>query len=112
MTLLTSQLSIVLQFAVDLLQGTVTIPCAESQSYMNLSGENHFDNRPEAISMDCEMVGGGSDGSLDLCARVCLTDEDENILFHTYVRPQISITNYRYLSRILSSLISLKNFGN
>lgn len=76
--------------------GTVTIPCAESQSYMNLSGENHFDNRPEAISMDCEMVGGGSDGSLDLCARVCLTDEDENILFHTYVRPQISITNYRY----------------
>lgn len=85
----------VLQFVVDLLQGTVTIPCAESQSYMNLSGENHFDNRPEAISMDCEMVGGGTDGSLDLCARVCLTDEDENILFHTYVRPQISITNYR-----------------
>ncbi|XP_062022333.1 uncharacterized protein LOC133738753 [Rosa rugosa] len=76
--------------------GTVIIACAESQSYLNLCGENHFDNRPEAIAVDCEMVGGGSDGSLDLCARVCLTDEDENILFHTYVRPQISITNYRY----------------
>ena len=71
------------------------IPDAESQFHMNLCGEKHFDNHPKAIAMDCEMIGGGSDGSLDLCARVCLTDEDENILFHTYVRPQLSITNYR-----------------
>ncbi|GLT71446.1 hypothetical protein SLA2020_434620 [Shorea laevis] len=42
------------------------------------------------------MVGGGSDGSLDLCARVCLIDGDENVIFHTYVLPQIPITNYRF----------------
>jgi len=42
------------------------------------------------------MVGGGSDGSLDLCARVCITDESENVVFHTYVKPTIPVTNYRY----------------
>eukprot|EP01018_Ginkgo_biloba_P026006 Gb_27969 [translate_table: standard] len=49
-----------------------------------------------AVSLDCEMVGGGQDGSLDLCGRVCLVDEEENLLFHTYVKPQLPITNYRY----------------
>ncbi|GMH02636.1 hypothetical protein Nepgr_004475 [Nepenthes gracilis] len=49
----------------------------------------------EAVAMDCEMVGGGSDGSLDICARVCLIDADENVLFHTYVQPLIPITDYR-----------------
>ena len=42
------------------------------------------------------MVGGGSDGSLDLCARVCIIDEQENILFHSYVKPPIPVTNYRF----------------
>lgn len=51
---------------------------------------------PEAVAMDCEMVGGGSDGTLELCARVCLIDEDENVIFHTYVQPQIPVTDYRY----------------
>nr|POE83217.1 rna exonuclease 4 [Quercus suber] len=32
----------------------------------------------------CEMVGGGDDGTLDLCALVCLIDEDVNVIFHTY----------------------------
>ncbi|XP_021280597.1 RNA exonuclease 4 isoform X4 [Herrania umbratica] len=27
---------------------------------------------------------------------VCLVDEDENLIFHTYVRPQIPVSNYRY----------------
>lgn len=52
---------------------------------------------PKVVALDCEMVGGGSDGSLDLCARVCIIDEDENIIFHSYVIPQIPVTNYRYL---------------
>ncbi|MCL7037223.1 hypothetical protein MKW94_027862, partial [Papaver nudicaule] len=39
---------------------------------------------PEAIALDCEMVGGGSDGTLNLCARVCLIDENENVVFHAY----------------------------
>nr|GMD20025.1 RNA exonuclease 4 isoform X1 [Ipomoea batatas] len=49
----------------------------------------------EAVALGCAIIGGGSDGSLDLCARVCLIDEDENIVFHTYVVPHISLTDYR-----------------
>ncbi|GAB4829775.1 hypothetical protein Ancab_019430 [Ancistrocladus abbreviatus] len=49
----------------------------------------------EAVALDCEMVGGGNDASLDICARVCLIDEDENLLFHTYVQPLIPVTDYR-----------------
>lgn len=72
------------------------MPCAESKSDINLSNEYHVGGGLEAVALDCEMVWGGSDGSLDICARVCLIDEDENILFHTYVQPQIAVTNYRY----------------
>ncbi|CAK9162805.1 unnamed protein product [Ilex paraguariensis] len=53
-------------------------------------------NRAKVVALACKMVGGGSDGSLDLCARVCLTDEYENMIFHTYVKPPLSVTNYRY----------------
>lgn len=71
---------------------------AESQLDVSaFDGENLIERGPEAIAMDCEMVGGGSDGSLDLCARVCLIDEDEKLLFHAYVEPPIPVTNYRYL---------------
>ncbi|KAL9672818.1 hypothetical protein QQ045_029071 [Rhodiola kirilowii] len=50
----------------------------------------------QVVAMACKVVGGGSDGSLDLCARVCLIDEYENIIFQAYVKPQIPVTNYRY----------------
>lgn len=53
--------------------------------------------RARVVALACKMVGGGSDGSLDLCSRVCLIDEYENILFHTYVKPHLPVTNYRYL---------------
>ncbi|XP_073277333.1 RNA exonuclease 4-like [Primulina huaijiensis] len=52
--------------------------------------------RGKVVALACKMVGGGSDGSLNLCARVCLIDEDEKIIFHTYVRPHLPVTNYRY----------------
>ncbi|KAI4346981.1 hypothetical protein L6164_007838 [Bauhinia variegata] len=51
---------------------------------------------PQVVALACKMVGGGSDGSLDLCARVCIIDEQENIIFHSYVKPPIPVTNYRY----------------
>ncbi|KAG2371155.1 uncharacterized protein HKW66_Vig0213290 [Vigna angularis] len=61
------------------------------------SDENHAGRGPGGtVAIDCEMVGGGSDGSLELCARVCLVDQDENLIFHTYVKPQLPVTNYRY----------------
>ncbi|XP_071731107.1 RNA exonuclease 4-like [Rutidosis leptorrhynchoides] len=54
--------------------------------------------KARVVALACKMVGGGSDGSLDLCARVCIIDEYENILFHSYVKPQLPVTNYRYES--------------
>ncbi|KAL9430878.1 hypothetical protein AB3S75_026134 [Citrus x aurantiifolia] len=74
-----------------------TLSNAESQK--KISGaidEKRSCRGPKAVAMDCEMVGGGSNGTLDLCARVCLVDEDENVIFHTYVQPQLPVTNYRY----------------
>ncbi|CAN6691116.1 unnamed protein product [Malus baccata var. baccata] len=50
----------------------------------------------QVVALACKMVGGGSDGSLDLCAKVCLTDEYDNIMFRSYVMPLIPVTNYRY----------------
>ncbi|KAG8389393.1 hypothetical protein BUALT_Bualt02G0224500 [Buddleja alternifolia] len=77
--------------------GIMRLPCTESQIYdPPVTTENGEGSHPEAIAIDCAMVGGGSDESLDLCARVCLVDEDEKVIFHTYVIPQIPVTNYRY----------------
>ncbi|KAL3833160.1 hypothetical protein ACJIZ3_007896 [Penstemon smallii] len=53
-------------------------------------------SRGKVVALACKMVGGGSDGSLDLCARICLIDEYENIIFHAYVKPHLPVTNYRY----------------
>ncbi|CAK9308893.1 unnamed protein product [Citrullus colocynthis] len=49
-----------------------------------------------AMALACKYVGGGSDGSLDICAKVCLIDESENVIFYSYVKPIIPVTNYRY----------------
>ncbi|KAJ6710693.1 RNA EXONUCLEASE REXO1 / RECO3 FAMILY MEMBER-RELATED [Salix koriyanagi] len=70
--------------------GTKILPFAGSVD------EKHTTNDAKAIAFNCVMVGGGTDGSLDLCARVCLVDEDEDIIFHTYVQPQSTVTDYRY----------------
>lgn len=82
----------------ELLQGTSALPYIDSQfDCQDSSDENHAGEGPGgAVAIDCEMVGGGSDGSLELCARVCLVDEDERLIFHTYVQPEIPVTNYRY----------------
>ncbi|GAB4849190.1 hypothetical protein Ancab_004000 [Ancistrocladus abbreviatus] len=64
--------------------------------YDDLRMDNNRGRSPQIVALGCKMVGGGSDGSMDLCARVCLIDEHANILFHTYVRPQAPVTNYRY----------------
>ncbi|CAK9273402.1 unnamed protein product [Sphagnum jensenii] len=50
----------------------------------------------QAVAMDCEMVGGGKDGSVDLCARVCLVDEYESVLLDTYVQPFLPVIDYRF----------------
>ncbi|XP_023543310.1 RNA exonuclease 4-like [Cucurbita pepo subsp. pepo] len=63
--------------------------------YDKLTSDNGRMRRHEAVALACRMVGGGSDGSLDICARVCLIDENETIIFSTYVNPTLPITNYR-----------------
>ncbi|KAJ3694331.1 hypothetical protein LUZ60_009811 [Juncus effusus] len=68
-------------------------------SRLSLQGSYIDDGRmngSQVVALSCKMVGGGSDGSLDLCARVCLVGEDENIIFHAYVKPLLPVTNYRY----------------
>ncbi|KAG0503347.1 hypothetical protein HPP92_003419 [Vanilla planifolia] len=79
--------------------------CCRKQSLVSrmsrLGLQNSTDIDPRAqgarlVALACKMVGGGSDGSLNICARVCLIDEDESIVFHSYVRPQIPVTNYRH----------------
>lgn len=67
----------------------------------NLSIDNGRTNSSSlghvVVAMACKMVGGGSDGSLDVCARVCIIDQNENIIFHSYVKPPIPVTNFRYV---------------
>ncbi|VVB09363.1 unnamed protein product [Arabis nemorensis] len=58
--------------------------------------DNTSSKSPRVVTLSCKMVGGGSDGSVDLCARVCITDESENVIFHTYMKPTKHVTNYRY----------------
>lgn len=48
-----------------------------------------------AVALDCEMVGGGKDGSESLCARICVVDEKGSVLLHTFVRPNQPVTDYR-----------------
>lgn len=57
--------------------------------------ENGSTRGTQVVALACKMVGGGSDGSLDLCAKVCLIDEYENIIFQSYVKPLLPVTNYR-----------------
>ncbi|CAA0828510.1 Exonuclease family protein [Striga hermonthica] len=64
---------------------------------LGIQDEMRIDNsRGKVISLACKKVGGGTDGSLDLCARVCLIDEHEKIIFQAYIKPPLPVTNYRY----------------
>ncbi|KAJ0054275.1 hypothetical protein Pint_02709 [Pistacia integerrima] len=62
----------------------------------NATVDNTYSRNPQIVALACKMVGGGTDGSLDYCGRVCVIDEHENIIFHAYVTPPVQVTNYRY----------------
>ncbi|XP_037470253.1 RNA exonuclease 4-like, partial [Triticum dicoccoides] len=49
-----------------------------------------------AVALGCKMVGSGSDGTLDVCAHVCVVDEQEVILYESFMKPLIPVTHYRY----------------
>lgn len=78
---------------------STAIPYMCNDTEMSISSSDVSDDlitSPKLVAMDCEMVGGGNDGTLPLCGRVCLVNENEEVIFHSYVRPILDITNYRY----------------
>ena len=52
-----------------------------SLSWANRHNHDEKSGPASPIGLDCEMLGGGNDSSLDLCARVYLVDEEENVFF-------------------------------
>ncbi|CAH2057596.1 unnamed protein product [Thlaspi arvense] len=71
-------------------------PALGTASQGNAYGVNTSGTRLKAVAIDCEMVGGGDDGSIDLCASICLVDEDEKVILSTHVQPQLPVTDYRH----------------
>ncbi|KAG4128541.1 hypothetical protein ERO13_D09G025800v2, partial [Gossypium hirsutum] len=71
--------------------GTMSRPANKSTTVVDNGLSSHV------VALACQMVdGGGNNESMDVCARVCMVDEYENIIFHVYVKPPISVPNYRY----------------
>ncbi|CDJ57824.1 exonuclease domain-containing protein, putative [Eimeria maxima] len=50
---------------------------------------------PEAVALDCEMVGCGEDGRISILAQVGLVDEEGRVLINEYVKPQLPVTDLR-----------------
>ncbi|KAL8440203.1 hypothetical protein Efla_000329 [Eimeria flavescens] len=50
---------------------------------------------PEAVALDCEMVGCGPDGSISVLAQVALVDEQGQTLVNELVKPQLPVTDLR-----------------
>ena len=47
------------------------------------------------IAIDCEMVGGGSDGSINLLARCSIVNHHGNMIYDKYVQPIDTVSDYR-----------------
>lgn len=86
------------------------VPSVGCGGELGLVDECRGNESGRVVALDCEMVGGGSDGNLDLCARVCLVDEDENLVFHSYVKTEIPVTDFRYLKAYLSCIYVVASF--
>lgn len=47
------------------------------------------------MAIDCEMVGGGSDGRINILARVSIVGFNNQIIMDKYVSPSMDVTDYR-----------------
>ncbi|KJH47894.1 exonuclease [Dictyocaulus viviparus] len=57
---------------------------------------SHFSGEATPIlALDCEYVGGGTDGDDDLLARVSIVNEEGKIVYDKYVKPKERVTDYR-----------------
>jgi len=53
------------------------------------------DRDPRVVALDCEMVAVEGNEEEGACARVCMVDEDEDIVLDTYVQPEAKVLDYR-----------------
>ncbi|VDP14338.1 unnamed protein product [Heligmosomoides polygyrus] len=73
--------------SIDLLNMHLNINSVQSCAF---SGEpTHI------VALDCEYVGGGTDGSDDLLARVSIVNEEGHIVYDKYVKPRERVTDFR-----------------
>ncbi|KAL3328426.1 hypothetical protein AABB24_035854 [Solanum stoloniferum] len=73
----------------------LTTPQPIEKGEMHRSADEMINIRgQEVVAIDCVMVGGG--WSQELCATVCLVDEDEKIIFQTHILPPTPVADYRY----------------
>ncbi|KAF4524288.1 hypothetical protein B566_EDAN012051 [Ephemera danica] len=51
----------------------------------------------EVVALDCDMVGTGFGGKMNVVARVSVVDKDGQVLYDTFVKPRdnVKITDYR-----------------
>ena len=49
----------------------------------------------DSLSLDCEMVGGGHRGEVNMLARCSIVDCHGNIVYDTYVAPTAHVWDYR-----------------
>ncbi|KAJ1609731.1 hypothetical protein OJ253_1440 [Cryptosporidium canis] len=50
---------------------------------------------PRAISIDCEMVGCGENGSISVLGRIAVVDDKLKLLMDAFVKPSMRVTNFR-----------------
>ncbi|CAI5443336.1 unnamed protein product [Caenorhabditis angaria] len=49
----------------------------------------------QLMALDCEYVGGGNEGNIDILARVSIVNDKGKIVYDKYVRPTEKVTDYR-----------------
>ena len=59
------------------------------------TSNNHQADSLKYVAMDCEMVGFGPDGKEHALARVSLVNYHGAVLFDTFVRPNVKVTDFR-----------------
>lgn len=74
----------------------------QPQTHQNQKNQNKKKKRRpsndtgnDIVSIDCEMVGAGSNGSIDILARVSIVNRRGHILMDKYVKPTQPVTDYR-----------------
>ena len=70
-----------------------------SLSRANNHIQDEKSGQASVAALNCEMVGGRHDDSLYLYARVYLVEKEENLIFETYMKPQLPVIDYKWQIR-------------